>query len=83
MRRARFARAVEKVGTAPERASVGEALWFDVRSSDSAGDDSLLASRVSGLDHTAIVLAATHQSGLASTRTCTELTDQPRDENSR
>jgi diguanylate cyclase (GGDEF)-like protein len=60
MRRARFARAVEKVGTAPERASVGEALWFDVRSSDSAGDDSLLASRVSGLDHTAIVLAATH-----------------------
>ena len=41
MRRARFARAVEKVGTAPERASVGEALWFDVRSSDSAGDDSL------------------------------------------
>ena len=60
MRRARFARAVEKVGTAPERASVGEALWFDVRSSDSAGDGSLLASRVSGLDHTAIVLAATH-----------------------
>ena len=31
MRRARFARAVERVGTPPERASVGEALWFDVR----------------------------------------------------
>ena len=60
MRRARFARAVEKVGAPPERASVGEALWFDVRSSDSAGDDSLLASRVSGLDHAAIILAATH-----------------------
>ena len=60
MRRARFARAVEKVGTAPERASVGEALRFDVRSSDSAGDDSLIASRVSGLDHIGIILAATH-----------------------
>ena len=60
MRRARFARAVEKVGTPPERVSVGQALWFDVRSSDSAGDDSLLASRVSGLDHIAIILAATH-----------------------
>src|SRR5215203_3016639 len=50
----------KKVQECVERASVGEALWFDVRSSDSAGDDSLLASRVSGLDHTAIVLAATH-----------------------
>jgi diguanylate cyclase (GGDEF)-like protein len=60
MRRARFARAVEKVGTAPERASVGETLWFDVRSSESAGDDSLLESRVSGLDHIAIILGAAH-----------------------
>ena len=60
MRRARFARAVEKVDTPPERASVGEALWFDVRSPNSAGDDSLLASRVSGLDHAPIILAAAH-----------------------
>ena len=60
MRRARFARAVERVGTPPERASVGEALWFDVRSPDTAGDDSLLASRVSGLDHAAIILFVTH-----------------------
>ena len=60
MRRARFARAVERVGTPPERASIGEALWFDVRSPDSAGDDSLLASRVSGLDHAAIILIVTH-----------------------
>jgi diguanylate cyclase (GGDEF)-like protein len=60
MRRARFARAVEKTGTPPERASVGEALWFDVRPSDSPDDDSLLASRVAGLDHAAIILAVTH-----------------------
>jgi len=60
MRRARFARAVEKVDTPPERASIGEALWFDVRTPNSAGDDSLLASRVSGLDHAPIILAAAH-----------------------
>ena len=60
MRRARFARAVEKVGAPSERASVGEALRFDITGSDSAGDDSLLASRVSGLDHAAIILGATH-----------------------
>ncbi|HEU0284457.1 MAG TPA: sensor domain-containing diguanylate cyclase, partial [Sphingomicrobium sp.] len=35
-------------------------MRFDVRSSDSAGDDSLIASRVSGLDHIGIILAATH-----------------------
>ena len=60
MRRARFARAVEKVGAPSERASVGEALRFDITGTDSAGDDSLLASRVSGLDHAAIILGATH-----------------------
>ena len=30
MRRTRFARAVEGDGAWPERASVGEAMWFDV-----------------------------------------------------
>ena len=60
MRRARFARAVETLGTAPDRASIGDALWFDVSTTDSADDDSLRASRVANLDHAAIILAVSH-----------------------
>ena len=60
MRRARFARAVETLGTAPDRASIGDALWFDVSTTDSADDDSLRASRVASLDHAAIILAVSH-----------------------
>jgi hypothetical protein len=60
MRRTRFARAVEQAGVSPERASIREALWFDIRPSDSPDDDTLLASRVAGLDHAALILAVTH-----------------------
>ncbi len=35
MRRTRFARAVEQAGTAPEKVSIAEALWFDLRRPES------------------------------------------------
>ncbi|HET7817029.1 MAG TPA: EAL domain-containing protein [Sphingomicrobium sp.] len=60
MRKARFARAVEKAGTARERASVGETLLFDIKNDETPDDDSLLAWRVASLDHAAILLGLTH-----------------------
>ena len=58
MRRTRFAGAVEITGEA--RASVGEALWFDILSPDAPDDDSLSAWRVAPLDHSALMLGVTH-----------------------
>jgi hypothetical protein len=60
MRRARFARAVEKAAAPPERASVNEALWFDVKSPDSTDEDSLLSWRIVSMDQSALLLAFTH-----------------------
>ena len=60
MRRTRFATAVKAAGEWPERASVGEALWFDVRSNNGNGDDSLSAWRLASLQHAGLLLGATH-----------------------
>jgi diguanylate cyclase (GGDEF)-like protein len=60
MRRTRFAGAVELTGEARERASIGEALWFDILSPDEPDDHSLSAWRVAPLDHSALMLGTTH-----------------------
>ncbi len=60
MRRSRFARAVGTTGEARDRASVGEAMWFDIRSPDTSGDESLAAGRIAALDHCALLLGSTH-----------------------
>jgi diguanylate cyclase (GGDEF)-like protein len=60
MRRTRFASAVERNDDARERASVREALSFDVRSPEGFEDESLSAWRVATLDHSAVLLAITH-----------------------
>jgi diguanylate cyclase (GGDEF)-like protein len=60
MSRARFAKAVSQSFETSERATVREALWFDVESAESADDQSLQESRVASLDHAATLLCATH-----------------------
>ena len=60
VRRARFARAVEENGKPVTRASSVEALWFDVRSSDSPDDSSLAAWRLASLEHSGLLLGITH-----------------------
>ena len=61
MARTRFAKAVGQTsqGT-PERASVREALWFDVGAAETPGDDLLSEARVASFDHSALLLAVTH-----------------------
>jgi len=58
--RTRFAKAVSPSLGAAERASVREALWFDIEAAETPDDQSLSESRVASLDYTAILLAATH-----------------------
>jgi diguanylate cyclase (GGDEF)-like protein len=60
MARTRFAKAVSQPIEAPERASIRDSLWFDVETAETLDDDSLAESRVAALDHTAILLVATH-----------------------
>ena len=60
MRRARFAGAVEIPGDSRARASVREALWFDILSPESPDEESLAAQRITPLDYSAIVLGITH-----------------------
>src|SRR5688572_6186612 len=60
MRRTRFAGAVEITSELRARASIREALWFDIRSPDSNDDHSLSAWRVAPLDHSALMLGVTH-----------------------
>ncbi len=60
MRRTRFAGAVEVAGEARARASVNEALWFDILSPEALDDHSLSAWRVAPLDHSALMLGVTH-----------------------
>jgi diguanylate cyclase (GGDEF)-like protein len=60
MRRTRFAKAVEGNGDLPERASIREALWFDISSSSVADGGSLSAWRLASLEHSGLLLGATH-----------------------
>jgi diguanylate cyclase (GGDEF)-like protein len=60
MRRTRFAGAVENPGEAKSRASVREALWFDILAPDTPDEHSLSAIRVASLDYAALLLGATH-----------------------
>ncbi|HUG45367.1 MAG TPA: EAL domain-containing protein [Sphingomicrobium sp.] len=60
MARTRFAKAVGQSNEAPERASVRQALWFDVEAADTSDDHSLSDARAALLDHTALLLGATH-----------------------
>ena len=60
MPRARFAKAVSQPLEAPTRASVREALWFDIEAAETSDDRSLWASRVASFDHSALLLGAAH-----------------------
>ena len=60
MRRTRFAGAVETAGDTRARASVREALWFDILSPDTPDDHSLSATRVGPLEHSPLMLGVTH-----------------------
>jgi diguanylate cyclase (GGDEF)-like protein len=59
MRRSRFAKAVE-VAEVRERASIRDALWFDITSPDSSDEESLCDWRLSGMQHAPIILGVTH-----------------------
>jgi diguanylate cyclase (GGDEF)-like protein len=60
MARSRFAQAVSRSFEKPERASIRQALWFDIEAADSAGDESLSESRGASFDHAPLLLGATH-----------------------
>ncbi len=60
MPRARFAKAVSPIHDTPERASVREAWWFDVKNGETPGDEALAEGRLVNFDHAAVLLAATH-----------------------
>ena len=60
MRRMRFAKAVEKSSKASARASIREALWFDIMSPETPDDHSLSAWRATAVDLCAILLGVTH-----------------------
>src|SRR6478609_5946034 len=72
MRRARFARAVEKTAESTERVSIREALWFGLRTPETSDEASLADWRVAGLDQVALLLGVTH---LLITGTCAALFD--------
>jgi len=61
MARTRFAKAVgQSPSGTPERASVREAVWFDIEASESSGEELLSEMRVAALDHSALLLGTTH-----------------------
>lgn len=60
MPRARFAKAVSLPPDRSERTSIHEALWFDIKNSETSDDDSLAQWRINGSDHSALLLGATH-----------------------
>jgi diguanylate cyclase (GGDEF)-like protein len=60
MRRSRFAKAVESGSQVRERASIKEALWFDVTAPESPEDDALADWRGTTFDHAGLLMAATH-----------------------
>ena len=51
---------MEIIGDVGARASIREALWFDILSPDAPDDHSLSAWRVAPLDHSALMLGVTH-----------------------
>jgi diguanylate cyclase (GGDEF)-like protein len=59
MRRTLFGRSREALPT-PARASVGEALLFDISATDGADEESLSEWRVAAFEHTPLLLGATH-----------------------
>ena len=59
MRRSRFAKAVE-VAEVRERASIGDALWFDVTAPDSSDEESLCDWRLAGMQNAPLILGITH-----------------------
>jgi len=65
MRRSRFVKPIQPREN--EKASIREALWFDLRSPDTNDDATLSDWRVAGLDHVAVLLGITH---LLITGTC-------------
>ena len=65
MRRSRFVNPVQPREN--EKASISEALWFDLRSPETSDDGTLLDWRVGGLDHVAVLLGIAH---LLITATC-------------
>ena len=65
MRRSRFVRAIRPKEA--EKASIKEALWFDLRAAETTDDASLSDWRVTGLEHFAVLLGVTH---LLITATC-------------
>ena len=67
MRRSRFAKAIEPNSQARDKASIGDALWFDIARPDSSDEDSLCDWRVDGLEHAPLLLGVTH---LLITVTC-------------
>ena len=72
--RARFAKAVGQSEGGHDRASVREALWFDIEVAETSDTETLLESRVAGFDHSAWLLGATHLLvGLACLLTYPEL----------
>ena len=60
MPRARFAKAVSPISDKPKRASVREALWFDVNGGETSEEDSLTEWRIGNFDYAALLLGATH-----------------------
>lgn len=66
MRRTRFARAVERAGRSTDRVSIGEALWFDLRSPETPDAESLFDTRIVAFDHAALLLGMTHLLGCAA-----------------
>ena len=60
MRRTRFAAAIETTGEKRPRASIREALWFDIATPEEPDDHSLSAWRIAPLEHSALILGVTH-----------------------
>src|SRR5690349_25109796 len=59
MRRSRFAKAVE-VAEVRERASIRDALWFDVTAPETSDEESLCDWRLAGMQHAPLILGVTH-----------------------
>ena len=60
MRRALFKDAIVLGGESAVKASISEALWFDLRSAETPDDESLAAQRVATFDYAALLMGVTH-----------------------
>jgi diguanylate cyclase (GGDEF)-like protein len=58
MRKSRFVSQAQP--REPEKASIGEALWFDLRAPETSDDSSLADWRVAGLEHLPLLLGGMH-----------------------